>query len=117
MAAALLLALGSLYVARGLSIGADLRLFMPSPRTAEQRLLLDEVGEGPASRLLLAAIENAPVEALADSSRALATALRDAGAVRWAGNGETSADLVPDRLLPYRYLLSPNVESGSFDAP
>lgn len=114
---ALLLALGSLYVARGLRIGADLRLFMPSPRTAEQRLLLDEVGEGPASRLLLAAIENAPVEALADSSRALATALRDAGAVRWAGNGETSADLVPDRLLPYRYLLSPNVESGSFDAP
>ena len=31
-------------------------MFMPSPRTEEQRLLVQNVGESPASRLLLIAI-------------------------------------------------------------
>ena len=41
------------YVQKDLVIGTDLRLFLPSPTTAEQRLLLDEIGEGPASRVLV----------------------------------------------------------------
>ncbi|MCC7461664.1 MAG: hypothetical protein IT480_04285 [Gammaproteobacteria bacterium] len=113
----LLLSLGALYVQRGLVISADLRLFMPAARTPEERLLLDEIGEGPASRLLLAAIGNAPAEALADTSRALAAALRTESSVRWVSNGEVSADAIPDRLLPYRYLLSPRIEHERFDAP
>ena len=111
-----LLVLGGLYVQRGLKIGADLRLFMPAPRTPEQHLLLDEIGEGPASRLLLLAIEGAPAEALADTSRALAAALRNDAAVKWAANGEASVDAIPERLLPYRYLLSPEVDHERFDA-
>ena len=38
-------------VDRQLVIGTDLRLFMPSPRTPQERLILEEIGEGPASRM------------------------------------------------------------------
>ena len=59
------------FVQRQLVVGADLRLFLPSPTTPEQRLLLEEVGEGPASRVLAIALDGAPPEQLADISREL----------------------------------------------
>ena len=39
-------------VRRTLVVSNDLRSFMPPAQTSEQRLLLDQIGEGPASRLL-----------------------------------------------------------------
>src|SRR5262249_3733376 len=51
-----LLALSGWAVQRTLVVGADLRLFMPTPENEAQRLLLQEVGEGPGSRLLLLGI-------------------------------------------------------------
>ena len=68
------LALLGWFVQRQLVVGADLRLFLPSPTTPEQRLLLEEVGEGPASRVLAIALEGAPPEQLADISRELVEA-------------------------------------------
>ena len=59
------------FVQRELVIGADLRLFLPSPTTPEQRLLLEEVGEGPASRVLAIELDGAPPQQLADISREL----------------------------------------------
>ena len=41
------------------------------PTTPEQRLLLEEIGEGPASRVLVVALEGADARVLADVSRAL----------------------------------------------
>ena len=75
-------------VNRHLVIGTDLRLFMPSPRTPQERLILDEIGEGPASRMLLLAISGADPQAAADTSRALAAALRASGEFRLVANGE-----------------------------
>ena len=53
-----LLALAALgaWAWHGLRIGTDLRSFMPPPRTADQALLLEQIGEGPGSRLLLIAL-------------------------------------------------------------
>ncbi|HRQ66514.1 MAG TPA: hypothetical protein PKZ76_16885, partial [Xanthomonadaceae bacterium] len=53
--ALLLLALAALVAGR-LQISSDLRLFMPAPQSADQRLLLGSVGEGPGARLLLVAL-------------------------------------------------------------
>lgn len=107
----------ALYVQRELVISGDLRLFMPSPRTPVEQLLLDEIGEGPASRLLLLALEGADAETLAQSSQDLAAALREDAAFRWVANGESRLDVIPERLLPYRYLLSSTLDHASFDAP
>ena len=97
------------------TISSDLRLFLPAPATPEQRLLLEAIGEGPASRVLVVALEGAPAEALADASRALVAALRDDEHFRFVANGELSLDSLPEDLLPYRYLLSPTMDARRFD--
>ena len=106
----------AVFVSARLQIGSDLRLFMPAPQTPEQRLLIDEIGEGPGSRLLLLAIEGADPAALATSSQALADALVDAPEFRMVGNGGDGLDVIPDALLPYRYLLTSRFDEVAFDA-
>ncbi len=103
-------------VNRNLVVSSDLRLFMPSPRTQQERLILEEIGEGPASRMLLLAISGGTPEAAAETSRALAATLRESGEFRLVANGESSLDAIPDRLLPYRYLLSPSLDHATLDA-
>ena len=104
------------FVQRELVLGTDLRLFLPSPTTPEQRLLLEEIGEGPASRVLVIALEGAAPSELADASRALADALRESERFRFVTNGETSLDALPESLLAYRYLLSPTLDTHALDA-
>jgi predicted exporter len=109
-----LAALG-VFIERRLEIGSDLRLFLPEPSTAEQRILLDAIGEGPASRLLVIALEGAPTETLAETSNALVEALRSSGEFRFTANGDAGLDSLPEELLPYRYLLSADAEARALD--
>lgn len=104
------------FVQRQMQVGTDLRLFLPSPTTPAQRLLLEEVGEGPASRVLVIALEGAPPEQLADASRALVDSLQSSPHFRLVTNGEITFDAIPDELLAYRYLLSPTLDSHALDA-
>ena len=103
-------------VARHLKISSDLRSFMPPPQTADQKLLLDEIGEGPGSRLLLLAISDATPERLAQLSQGLKTALgKDPHFLRTT-NGNADLDALASDLLPYRYLLSPTLDTQRLDA-
>ncbi|MBM0104445.1 MMPL family transporter [Steroidobacter sp. S1-65] len=104
------------FVQQQLQIGTDLRLFLPSPTTPEQQLLLEEIGEGPASRVMVIALEGATPEQLADSSRSLVERLQESPYFRLVTNGEVSLDSVPDDLLSYRYLLSPTLDERALDA-
>jgi predicted exporter len=103
-------------VDRHLVVGTDLRLFMPSPRTAEERLILEEIGESPASRLLLLSISGGEPPALAETSRDLARMLRQSREFRFVANGEVDVSSIPEGLLTYRYLLSPTLDDTRFDA-
>ncbi|HEX7348100.1 MAG TPA: xanthomonadin transporter [Rhodanobacteraceae bacterium] len=103
-------------VAQHLKINSDLRDFVPPARTADQRLLLNEIGRGPGSRLLLIAISHAPRGELVRLSRGLDAALaKDAEFVHVANGSNDLAHLARD-LLPYRYLLSPTLDTHRFDA-
>ena len=92
-----------------------MRLFLPAPATPEQRLLLDAIGEGPASRLLVVTLEGAPAEALAATSSALVAALRGDERFRFVANGDVGLDPLPEDLLPYRYLLSADDATRALD--
>src|SRR5699024_10446502 len=70
-----LLALAGGWLARNLEVAGDLRRFMPEPRTGEQKLLLEGLGEGPGSRLLLVALEGADPPRLAEQSAAIRASL------------------------------------------
>jgi predicted exporter len=106
----------SWYVQRDLKVGTDMRLFMPSPTTAEQRLLLEEVGEGAAARVLVVALADAAPQQLATISSALVAALKDSSNFRLVSNGDVSLDSVPEELLPYRFLLSRTLDHQRLDA-
>ena len=110
------LAASGLLVQRQLQVGTDLRLFLPSPSTPQERLLLDEIGEGPGSRVLVLAISGSDAESLADLSRGLTAELQDNPEFRFVANGELSLEAMPERLLPYRYLLSNTLDEHTFDA-
>ena len=113
-----LLALAALGIVaiRTLRISTDLRSFMPPPETPDQKLLMDQIGEGPGSRLLLLAIEGAPPERLAALSRGLADALRGDAHFEQVVNGAFDPAALDPAWLPYRYLLSPTLDHDAFDA-
>lgn len=112
---ALIIALG-MGVARNLKISSDLRSFMPPAQTADQKLLLDEIGAGPGSRLLLLAISGASPEQLAQLSQGLNQALQHDPHFLRAANGSADLASLASDLLPYRYLLSPTLDTQTLDA-
>ncbi|WP_266169179.1 MMPL family transporter [Dyella subtropica] len=112
-----LLALAGLgvLVMQRLKVSTDLRDFMPAPTTPDQRLLMEQVGEGPGSRLLLLAVSGKPDAELSSLSQGLATALRKDARFSQVLNGGFDIAALDERLLPYRYLLSPTLDSEAMD--
>lgn len=100
-----------------LQLSGDLRKFMPDPETPAQKLLIDELGEGPGSRLLLVALSGEPPATLAQQSQALRERLAASPAFELVANGGTTGlEAVPERLRPYRYLLSGTLDHQALDA-
>lgn len=111
-----LLALAGFGVGRALDVTGDLRRFMPEPRTPAQRLLIDELGEGPGARLLLVALEGAPAATLAAQSDALRLALAgDARFAHVANGAGLGLEAIPESLRAYRYLLTPTFDAAPLD--
>ena len=129
-----LLALAGLawVVSQRLHVSTDLRSFMPTPTTPDQRLLMEQVGEGPGSRLLLVSISRAGADAsddaqrtaaadpsdvaLAALSQGLLTALKTDPRYSQVINGNFDLGALDQNLLPYRYLLSPTLDTQPLDA-
>ena len=89
-------------------IYTDLTGFLPTAPNRPQQLLLDQLREGPASRLILIGIEGGSADSLAPASRAFAEQLRQDKRLSLVQNGELEAlDAERDILTRYRYLLSP----------
>src|SRR6185436_3694733 len=111
-----LLAIGIAWIQARLHVSADLRLFMPRPRGEQQRLLVQNIGESPASRLLLVTLEGDQPAVLADISKRLATALATRAEFGLVANGAQAPLAIPESLLPYRYLLTDSFDRHSLDA-
>lgn len=111
------LAVAGWAIGANLQLSGDLRRFMPSAQTPAQKLLIDELGEGPGSRLLLLAIGGSDPATLAAQSQALRERLSRQPQIKLAANGAgIGLDSVPARLRPYRYLLSPTLDEQALDA-
>ena len=112
-----LLLLGGWALSGRLQLSGDLRKFMPEARTPAQHLLMEELGEGPGSRLLLLAIGGADPATLARQSQALREALSGAPQFALFANGSAGGlESIPERLRPYRYLLSDSFDDHVLDA-
>jgi predicted exporter len=94
---------------------ADLSAFLPGAPTQEQKLLIDQLKSGAASRLILVGIEGADAATRARASRALGQRLRVDGQFLYVANGE-NVGVEQDRriLFDNRYLLSSAVTPARF---
>jgi predicted exporter len=94
---------------------ADLSAFLPRSPTPEQRLLMDQLRDGVASRLILVAIEGADAPGRARLSRQTAQQLRADPTFVAVNNGEP-VNSERDRafLFDNRYLLSPAMTPQRF---
>lgn len=112
-----LLALGTWWTSSQFRISADLRHFLPEARTEAQRLLLQNIGESPASRMLLLALQGDEPATLARISSKLAQALSASGQITFAANGNAeSTNSFPEELLAYRFLISDSFDASPLDA-
>jgi predicted exporter len=111
----LVLAALAAFVSAHIKISGDLRSFMPPAQTDDQKLLMDEIGNGPASQLLLVAIGGASEEKLAALSTSLTESLKDDANFGRVINGADADMQLDTSLLPYRYLLSPTLDTNRFD--
>ncbi|MHC1480671.1 MMPL family transporter [Frateuria aurantia] len=106
----LLLLLGGGLVFSRLHPSGDLRSFMPPPVTPAQHIVMDQLGDGPGSRLLMLAIGGVGEHQAAALSKALARRLAGHPAYTEVLNGTPDISTVAGRLLPYRYLLLPEAQ-------
>jgi predicted exporter len=95
----------------------DLSAFLPRSPTPAQQLLLDQIREGLASRLILVGIEGADASTRARLSKQIAKRVRADPAFVTVNNGEpVSAERDRAFLFNNRYLLSPAVTPARFSA-
>jgi predicted exporter len=94
---------------------SDLSAFLPAHPTPTQQLLVDQLRDGPASRLILIAIEAGDGAARARVSSAMASRLRKDARFSGVNNGAADAQS-GDRefLFQHRYLLSDSVTASRF---
>ncbi|MDP2253118.1 MAG: hypothetical protein Q8J60_02945, partial [Thiobacillus sp.] len=95
----------------------DLSAFLPRAPTPEQQLLMDQLSDGLASRLILVGIEGADAPTRARLSKQVAQRLRADPAFVSVSNGEpVNTDRDRAFLFDHRYLLSPAVTPERFSA-
>nr|UXE44222.1 hypothetical protein Hi04_10k_c1511_00011 [uncultured bacterium] len=93
----------------------DLSAFLPAKPTHLQKLMVDQLRDGPASRLLLIALEGGDSQIRANVSLRLAHRLRNDAAFSAVENGEAlTATRDRDFLFAHRYLLSNAVDARRF---
>jgi predicted exporter len=110
------IAIAAVVVARARYI-TDLSAFLPANPTPIQQLLVDQLRDGPASRLILFAVEGGDAAARARTSTLMLSRLRKDTQFSMVNNGATDA-LQDDRefLFKHRYLLSESVTAERFSA-
>lgn len=110
----LVLLCGAVVIART-QIGADLSAFLPKSPDVRQRVLIEQLQSGVASRTLMLGIEGGSVEQRATVSRAVAKSMRESQLFDLVQNGDVSdwSD-AGTWVFEHRYQLSPGVVPGQF---
>lgn len=111
-------ALVTAYLWTNLVVDSDFAAFLPSGGGDRQMMLLNQLRDGIAGRLVLIEIRGGAADALAATSHRVTRSLRASPEFDYASNGGfdvLESDL--EALMRYRYLLSPGVTEDAFSEP
>ena len=115
LAAWLLLCAACLLVVRQTIFNGDISAFLPGKPSEAQKILVDQLQDGPISRMLLLAIEGGNEAERATASKAMLAQLVAYPALAYSHNGdETRMGPERDFLLNHRYVLSDAVTPARF---
>ena len=104
------------YLVTQVNIVTNISQFMPSAKTLQEQLLLNQLNKGLVTRLILIAIEGQDKPQLAKTSRELAAQLRTTSLFLRVDNGENLvSEKEKQRLFEYRYLLDKNTRAQAFE--
>jgi predicted exporter len=110
-----LVAASAWWIARHAVFTNELTAMLPTSGSRTQQLLLEQLRSGGASRTLLLAIEGDDPAGLARASGALARSLAADRRFDYVTNGSAEyTRAARERLIRYRYLLSPAVNAAQF---
>ncbi|MDN6887926.1 transporter [Variovorax sp. CAN2819] len=110
----LVLLCGAVVIART-QIGADLSAFLPKSPDLRQRVLIEQLQSGVASRTLMLGLEGGSVAQRAAVSRAVAKEMRESKLFELVQNGDVSDWSDSGTwVFDHRYQLSPGVNPGQF---
>ncbi|MGQ0523551.1 MAG: MMPL family transporter [Betaproteobacteria bacterium] len=105
------------WLARHVTVTTDVSAFLPPAATKPQEVLIGQLREGVASRLLLIGIDHGDVALLPEASKALAQRLEMSGLFATVANGDAArAAKEWEFLFSHRYALSPGVVPQRFTA-
>ena len=109
---------GCIVVIARMTVTTDLTALLPRSADPTQELLVAQLRDGVAARLMLIALEGAAPEQLATASRRLTEKLRASGLFSYVNNGDP-ANLAAERevLMRHRYVLSSAVTGDRFTEP
>ncbi|MEJ2619948.1 MAG: MMPL family transporter [Candidatus Thiodiazotropha sp.] len=109
------LSLCSWWVFSQVSLRTDMSLFLPEGTAPDKQILLNEISQGPANRLLMLAIKQGDPVSRAGISQQLTAQLRQSRLFSRVENGAPSALEIDPLLFKYRYLISTDPPSA-FDS-
>jgi predicted exporter len=112
----LVLVCGAVVIART-QIGADLSAFLPKSPDLRQRVLIEQLQSGVASRTLMLGFEGGSAEQRATVSRAVGKTMRESQLFDLIQNGDVGDwSEAGTWVFQHRYQLSPGVTPGQFTA-
>jgi predicted exporter len=91
-----------------ITLRTDMSLFLPEGTAPEQQLLLNEINQGPANRLLIIAIQGGTAEKRAVVSQHFTAQLRKNRSFERVENGAPRKIEVDSTLFKHRYLIGPD---------
>ena len=111
----LVLAASCILFLKQANVVTDMTSLMPGATSATDRLMLQQLRQGPASRMLIIGISGSNPEQLAEFSTALIEHLRSSDRFVYVNNGgEEASDRDRKFVMSNRYLLSPADSSKIF---
>ena len=111
---AAMLAAGA-WTAIDLPVRSDLARFMPMPQDRDERLVVEEIGKGPGTRVLLLAITSDSPARSAALSREMRRRLGTSSSFERVWNGEIDIAAELHQLMPLRFTHSPAMDDARFD--
>jgi len=109
------LAAAGIWLLLDLQVRSDLTAFLPRAETETETLLLDELQNGAASRLMPIAVSGADLDSSAAISKHMAATLRSDTQFAQVLNGQQDFDAGQlEWVMAHRYLLSPAIDAQRF---